>query len=56
LEAIVDWEMGTIGNPKLDLAWLLGSSAENPSVPDRTRPGVKDMPADAVPVGNAGRL
>jgi aminoglycoside phosphotransferase (APT) family kinase protein len=24
LAAIVDWEMGTIGDPKLDLAWVLG--------------------------------
>src|SRR5205807_10277277 len=23
LAAIVDWEMGTVGDPKLDLAWML---------------------------------
>jgi aminoglycoside phosphotransferase (APT) family kinase protein len=25
LAAIVDWEMGTVGDPKLDLAWMLQS-------------------------------
>jgi aminoglycoside phosphotransferase (APT) family kinase protein len=25
LAAIVDWEMGTVGDPKLDLGWLLQS-------------------------------
>jgi aminoglycoside phosphotransferase (APT) family kinase protein len=28
LEAIVDWEMGTVGDPKLDLAWALHSWPE----------------------------
>ncbi len=27
--AIVDWEMGTIGDPKLDLAWVLGRWPED---------------------------
>jgi aminoglycoside phosphotransferase (APT) family kinase protein len=29
LAAIVDWEMGTIGDPKLDLAWMLGRWPED---------------------------
>jgi aminoglycoside phosphotransferase (APT) family kinase protein len=32
LAAIVDWEMGTVGDPKLDLAWVVQSW------PDDTRP------------------
>ena len=43
LAAIVDWEMGTIGDPKLDLAWLLGSWPEDTSTPDPSAPGIKDM-------------
>jgi aminoglycoside phosphotransferase (APT) family kinase protein len=43
LAAIVDWEMGTVGDPKLDLAWLLGSWPEDTSVPEPTSPGIKDM-------------
>jgi aminoglycoside phosphotransferase (APT) family kinase protein len=34
LAAIVDWEMGTIGDPKLDLAWALQGWPE-----DTSRPG-----------------
>jgi aminoglycoside phosphotransferase (APT) family kinase protein len=30
LAAIVDWEMGTVGDPKLDLAWMLHSWPEQP--------------------------
>ena len=33
LAAIVDWEMGTIGDPKLDLAWALQGWPEDPSSP-----------------------
>jgi aminoglycoside phosphotransferase (APT) family kinase protein len=29
LAAIVDWEMGTVGDPKLDLAWVVQSWPEN---------------------------
>jgi aminoglycoside phosphotransferase (APT) family kinase protein len=28
LAAIVDWEMGTVGDPKLDLAWVVASWPE----------------------------
>jgi aminoglycoside phosphotransferase (APT) family kinase protein len=33
LAAIVDWEMGTVGDPKLDLAWMVHSWPEDTSVP-----------------------
>ena len=33
LAAIVDWEMGTVGDPKLDLGWML-TSWPDPSTPD----------------------
>ncbi len=31
LAAIVDWEMGTVGDPKLDLAWVVQSWPEDPA-------------------------
>ncbi|WP_018502352.1 phosphotransferase family protein [Parafrankia discariae] len=34
LAAIVDWEMGTVGDPKLDLAWMLQSWPEDTSSTD----------------------
>ncbi|TDV49858.1 phosphotransferase family protein [Actinophytocola oryzae] len=33
LAAIVDWEMGTVGDPKLDLAWMLQSWPEDTGTP-----------------------
>jgi aminoglycoside phosphotransferase (APT) family kinase protein len=30
LAAVVDWEMGTVGDPKLDLGWVVHSWPENP--------------------------
>jgi aminoglycoside phosphotransferase (APT) family kinase protein len=30
MAAIVDWEMGTVGDPKLDLAWVVNSWPETP--------------------------
>jgi aminoglycoside phosphotransferase (APT) family kinase protein len=33
LAAIVDWEMGTVGDPKLDLAWVVHSWPDDPSAP-----------------------
>lgn len=33
LAAIVDWEMGTVGDPKLDLAWIVHAWPENPDEP-----------------------
>jgi aminoglycoside phosphotransferase (APT) family kinase protein len=43
LAAIVDWEMGTIGDPKLDLAWVLQTWPENTDVGDGTIGGYVDM-------------
>jgi aminoglycoside phosphotransferase (APT) family kinase protein len=34
LAAIVDWEMGTVGDPKLDLGWMVQGWPENPDAPD----------------------
>ncbi|MFI9833162.1 phosphotransferase family protein [Streptomyces sp. NPDC051913] len=34
LAAIVDWEMGTVGDPKLDLAWMLRGWPEDTSSPE----------------------
>ena len=33
LAAIVDWEMGTVGDPKLDLGWVVHSWPEDTSTP-----------------------
>ena len=35
LAAIVDWEMGTVGDPKLDLGWVAQSWPEDTSARDR---------------------
>jgi aminoglycoside phosphotransferase (APT) family kinase protein len=34
LAAIVDWEMGTVGDPKLDLGWVVQSWPDDTSAPD----------------------
>jgi aminoglycoside phosphotransferase (APT) family kinase protein len=34
LAAIVDWEMGTVGDPKLDLAWMVQGWPEDTSAPE----------------------
>jgi aminoglycoside phosphotransferase (APT) family kinase protein len=34
LAAIVDWEMGTVGDPKLDLAWMLEGWPADTSTPE----------------------
>nr|WP_233429962.1 MULTISPECIES: phosphotransferase family protein [Nocardia] len=34
LAALVDWEMGTVGDPKLDLAWMVQSWPEDTSAPE----------------------
>jgi aminoglycoside phosphotransferase (APT) family kinase protein len=44
LTAIVDWEMGTIGDPKLDLAWALHAWPEGPDQPSHN-PYLVGMPA-----------
>lgn len=33
LAAIVDWEMGTVGDPKLDLAWVVQGWPQEPNAP-----------------------
>jgi len=43
LAAIVDWEMGTVGDPKLDLAWVVQSWPEDTSGRDGTVGGYVDM-------------
>jgi aminoglycoside phosphotransferase (APT) family kinase protein len=43
LAAIVDWEMGTVGDPKLDLGWMVQSWPENPDAPESSAMSYVDM-------------
>jgi aminoglycoside phosphotransferase (APT) family kinase protein len=43
LAAIVDWEMGTVGDPKVDLAWVVQSWPEDTSGPEASESGYVDM-------------
>ena len=43
LAAIVDWEMGTVGDPKLDLGWILHTWPEDTSKGDNGMGGYADM-------------
>lgn len=43
LAAIVDWEMGTVGDPKLDLAWVVQSWPEDTSAGEGSVGGYVDM-------------
>jgi len=43
LAAIVDWEMGTVGDPKLDLAWMVQSWPEDTNGPDAASSSYVDM-------------
>ena len=43
LAAIVDWEMGTVGDPKLDLAWTVQSWPEDTMAPEAGETGYVDM-------------
>ena len=43
LAAIVDWEMGTVGDPKLDLAWMVQSWPENTDEPESSEMSYVDM-------------
>ena len=43
LAAIVDWEMGTVGDPKLDLAWVVQGWPEDTSEPEGSFAGYVDM-------------
>ena len=43
LAAIVDWEMGTVGDPKLDLAWVVQSWPADTSAPEASGASYVDM-------------
>ncbi|HWW54858.1 MAG TPA: phosphotransferase family protein, partial [Acidimicrobiales bacterium] len=43
LAAIVDWEMGTVGDPKLDLAWMVQSWPEDTSTPTASFSSYADL-------------
>ena len=43
LAAIVDWEMGTVGDPKLDFAWMVQSWPEDTSAPQASEMSYVDM-------------
>jgi aminoglycoside phosphotransferase (APT) family kinase protein len=43
LAALVDWEMGTVGDPKLDLGWMVQSWPENTSAPQASEMSYVDM-------------
>jgi len=43
LAAVVDWEMGTVGDPKLDLGWVVHSWPEDTSGDEGTVGGYVDM-------------
>ncbi|WP_405182922.1 phosphotransferase family protein [Nocardia sp. NBC_01377] len=43
MSAIVDWEMGTVGDPKLDLAWMLQGWPQDTSAPEASTSGYVDL-------------
>jgi aminoglycoside phosphotransferase (APT) family kinase protein len=43
LAAIVDWEMGTVGDPKLDLGWVVQGWPDDTSDPSLSGAGYADM-------------
>jgi aminoglycoside phosphotransferase (APT) family kinase protein len=43
LAAIVDWEMGTVGDPKIDLAWTVQSWPEDTNATEAATSGYVDM-------------
>jgi aminoglycoside phosphotransferase (APT) family kinase protein len=43
LAAIVDWEMGTVGDPKLDLGWVVQSWPEDTGAPSAAASSYVDM-------------
>ena len=43
LAALVDWEMGTVGDPKLDLGWMVQSWPDDTSGADAAEAGYVDM-------------
>ncbi|MEU6558124.1 phosphotransferase family protein [Nocardia nova] len=45
LAALVDWEMGTVGDPKLDLAWMVQSWPSDTSAPEAAGVSYVDLRA-----------
>lgn len=43
LAALLDWEMGTVGDPKLDLGWMLQSWPEDTNAPEASKASYKDL-------------
>lgn len=43
LAAIVDWEMGTVGDPKLDLGWMVQSWPTDTAAPTKSEMSYVDM-------------
>ena len=43
LAALIDWEMGTVGDPKLDLGWVLQSWPDDTNAPELSGRGYADM-------------
>ena len=43
LAAIVDWEMGTVGDPKLDLAWMIQSWPDDTSAAEASEASYVDL-------------
>jgi aminoglycoside phosphotransferase (APT) family kinase protein len=43
LAALIDWEMGTVGDPKLDLAWVVQSWPKDLNDPSLTGAGYADL-------------
>jgi aminoglycoside phosphotransferase (APT) family kinase protein len=43
LAALIDWEMGTVGDPKLDLGWVVQSWPEDLNDPSLTGAGYADL-------------
>jgi aminoglycoside phosphotransferase (APT) family kinase protein len=43
LAAIVDWEMGTVGDPKLDLGWMVQGWPEDTNAPEASEASYVDL-------------
>jgi aminoglycoside phosphotransferase (APT) family kinase protein len=43
LAAIIDWEMGTVGDPKLDLAWMIESWPDDTNAPEASTASYVDL-------------
>ena len=43
LAAIIDWEMGTVGDPKLDLAWVVQGWPDDTTAPEVSGRGYADL-------------